>query len=380
MDEKKIRVGLVVDTYLPTQGGAEMHVRNLAKFLALKCHVKIFTNTPGDAKIDGIEVVRSSHKMNKIKAFLNDLLGLYDFIKSCDIIHAHYTYYLSTISVIMGKILNKPVMVTLHGLGTLDSSVERSVLKKIYRFVSFKLATAIFATSNEMAEVASRFVKKEKIFLVTNAVDTQYFKPTAKKESGKTIILSVRRLAPKNGVQYLVEAVPYILNHNSNVEFWITCQDKLEDYIKERVKVLDIGHKIKFLGEIPNHDLLTYYSQADIVVFPSSAESTSIACLEAMSMQKAVVASALSAYKDLLGNEERGLLVKLFDRESSDYNAPMHLPEVKINLLGEKILKLINDKQLCLDLGVAARKYVEENYDWRFVVDKIFKIYISKIN
>ncbi len=379
MNNGKLKIALVTDTYLPVLGGAEMHVKNLAIFLSLYCQVKIFSNTPGDDHVDNIEVIRSSHKINKIRAFLNDIRKLTYLIRSSDIVHAHYTFYLSALSVIIAKLFGKPVVVTLHGLGTLDSSVDKSIFRRLYRYISFKLCSAVIATSQEMADVAQRFVNKRKIFLITNAVDIEFFSPKSVVEKDKIIVLSVRRLAPKNGVQYLVEAIPYILKYNSNIEFWITCQDKLESYIRERAATLGIETNIKFLGEIPNDNLPNYYAQADIVVFPSSAESTSIACLEAMSMEKAVLASALSAYKDLLGREERGLLVNLFDRDTSDYNAPLQLPEEKIKLLGDKILKLANDKQLRLDLGVAARTYVVANYDWRVITKKIVDIYTSLI-
>jgi len=369
------KISIVTDTYLPFLGGAEIHVKNLAKFLQGNNDVEIFTNAPGEESVDGIKVVRNK-KINKFFRLFCDTKSLYLFIKKADIVHGHYTFYLSFLSSIIARLLRKPFVVTLHGLGTLDSSVDKHWVRNVFRYVSLKLSSAVIATSDEMAEVATRFVPKHKIHIITNGVDTNYFKPThIEKQTNKFVVFSVRRLNPKNGVQYLIEAIPEIVKECQDAEFWITGKDKLEEKLKERVKELGVEKNVRFIGMIPNENLIGYFNDADVVVFPSSAESTSIACLESMSMEKAIVASALSAYKTMLGNDERGLMVKLFDREFSDYNAPSKLPSDKIKLLSDSIIRLYNDKELKNELGKKARKYAVENFDWRVLIRRLELIY-----
>ena len=124
---------------------------------------------------------------------------------------------------------------------------------------------------------------------------------------------------------------------------------------------LGVEANFRFIGIVPHAQTVAYYQKADLVVFPSSAEFTSLACLEAMSMQKAIVASNLEAYQDMLGDQERGLLVKLFDRIDWDYNAPMTLSPERIQALAEAILKLATDPALCRMLGERAHRFVVEN-------------------
>jgi glycosyltransferase involved in cell wall biosynthesis len=374
-----MKIGMISDTFLPQIGGAEIHVYRLSRTLRdLGHNVKIFTNTEGEWDVDGFKVIRNHTKKNTPLNMITDMLNLRNFIKEIDIAHCHYTFYLSFLTCPLAKMLRKPNVVTLHGLGTLDSSVGNSPRMKAYRLISFKFADAIIATSSEMAEVAKRFVKKEKIYMIPNGVDTDYFKPSSIQNSKKykIIILSMRRLNPKNGVQYLIEAIPYLIKEIGNeIEFWIAGRKKLEHYLRERVKELNIEKYVKFIGEIPHDKTKYYYDIADIVVFPSSAESTSLACLEAMAMEKAIVASSLRAYKDLLGDNERGLLVKLFDRDYSDYNAPLTLPKDRIKSLADTISTLIQDEQLRKKLGKNARKYVVDTYDWKILGKKIIDVY-----
>lgn len=363
---------MVSDTFLPLIGGAEVHVNNLCMHLQdLDNEIRIFTNAKGNISEDEFLVVR-----NYPPNLILDTISLIKFIRSVDVVHCHYTFYLSSIACLLAKVLRKPSIITLHGLGTLDSSVKKSVIMKLYRWISFKSADMIIGTSNEMVEVAKRFVEEDKVRLIPNAVNTDEFKPFEENHGkNKLIVLSARRLNPKNGVQYLIDAVPYVVEENDQVEFWIMGEKKLESYLRNRVKENGTEKYVKFIGEIPNSEMRYYYNVADIVVFPSSAESTSIACLEAMAMEKVIIASALEPYKILLGDNERGILVTLFDRETSDYDAPLVLPVERLNEISNAIICLSKSENLRVIFGKKSRKFVEDNYDWNIISKKVFSLY-----
>ncbi|MHA1693952.1 MAG: glycosyltransferase family 4 protein [Candidatus Helarchaeota archaeon] len=371
-----MKIGIISDTFLPLIGGAEIHIYNLSrKLMDLGYNITIFTLVDGPENIDGIKVIRAIKK-NEFIWILKNIKRLINFIKSVDIIHGHYTYFLSCLSSIISKLLKKPCIITLHGLGTLNSSVGNSPLKKFYRKMSFHFADIIISTSNEMAKLATNFKDSKRIIVIPNAVDPNIFKPIKKDDNrNKIIVFSPRRLNRKNGVQYLIEAIPYILQKNKNIEFWITGEEKLKPYLEKRVATLNIKKYVKFLGYISNQQMINYYAQADIVVFPSSAESTSIACLEALAMEKPVVASALKPYKDLLEKTNAGVLVKLFDRDYSDYNAPITLPVNRIKELANAIILLVKNPNLRKNFGKNGRIIVLKKYNWDLIIKKISKIY-----
>jgi glycosyltransferase involved in cell wall biosynthesis len=415
-----MKIGMLVDTYLPILGGAEVHVLELSRALrqqgyeitvctavpdkeAMAANREAFTLTPipspksgGGVKME--EPFSPDRAANEVGEEFSTLrlpmlvgggwraaLGiplalprLVAFIRQADFIHCHYSFLLAALGTFLGRLLGKPTAVTLHGLGTLDSSVGRSVLWRLYRFISLRLADTVIATSEEMKSVALRFTSAEKIVVIPNGVDSRRFSPASKPASpvGEVVILSMRRLAPKNGVQYLVEAAPEVLAAAPGVCFWVTGEGKLEGHIRRRVSELGLEKHFRFLGMVPHDQTPDVYRQADIVVFPSSAESTSLACLEAMCMEKAIIASGLSAYKEMLGaSGERGLLVSLFDREDSDYNAPLYLPAERIHELAQAIISLAGDSGLRLRLGHAARSFAAGRYDWGAIAEQTKHIY-----
>ena len=378
----KLKIGMVVDTYLPVIGGAEIHVLELSKALQpLVQEIRVCTGSPA-----GIESIPDQFPVTRIpslgysgwKTWLKlpfALPALFRFIRSVDVVHCHYTFYVSMLVVGLGKLLGKRTAVTLHGLGTLDSSVRNSSVMRFFRWACFKWVDVVIATSEEMREVALRYVPDSRIRIITNGVDTNAFQPSSKNGDKEFAILTMRRLAPKNGVQYLVEAAPRVIAAIPNVVFLIAGEGKLESYIRQRVDELGIGANIRFIGLVPHSQTADYYRMADLVVFPSSAESTSLACLEAMSMEKPIVASNLEAYQDMLGDGQRGVLVNLFDRTASDYNAPLTLPSDRIQSLAEAIIQLASDSRLRMEIGARARRFVIDTYDWRQIASQVLQAY-----
>jgi glycosyltransferase involved in cell wall biosynthesis len=379
----KLKIGMLVDTYLPVIGGAEIHVFELSKALQpLVQEIQIFTGSPAgdEPTLDQFPVTRvRSLAYSGWKTWLKlpfALPALIRFIRSVDVVHCHYTFYLSMLGIVLGKILRKRTAVTLHGLGTLDSSVRNSFVMRFFRRVCFKFVDVVIATSEEMRDVALRYVPDSHIRIITNGVDTTAFQPRLKNGDKEFVILTMRRLAPKNGVQYLVEAAPRVLASIPNAGFWIAGEGKLESYIRRRVDELGIKSNIRFIGLVPHNQTADFYRKADIIVFPSSAESTSLACLEAMSMEKPIVASNLEAYQDMLGNNgQRGILVNLFDRTASDYNAPLNLPSDRIQSLADAIIQLAGDANLRMEMGARARRYVIDTYDWHQIASQVVQAY-----
>ncbi len=380
-----MKIGMLTDTFLPIHGGGEVHVLELSRALRRQGHaVTVATATPGETQVDGFPVLREPRlNLGGRRALARLPLALPRLLRwarTVDMIHAHYSYLMAMAGVWLARFTRRPLVVTLHGLGTLDSSVARDPLvRSLYRAVSLRGADKVIATSEEMRAVALRFVPDERIAVIPNGVDTRTFAPQPAPPREEIVVLSMRRLAPKNGVQYLVEAIPFVRKALPQARFWITGEGKLEAHLRRRVDELGVGDVVTFLGVVPHAQTRDRYAQADVVVFPSSAESTSLACLEAMAMEKAIVASALAAYRQMLGKDERGLLVPLFDRVSSDYDAPLTLPEDRIRALAAAIVRLGRDAGLRAELGRRARQHVVAHYDWDVIARRTVAVYQSLV-
>jgi glycosyltransferase involved in cell wall biosynthesis len=255
----------------------------------------------------------------------------------------------------------------------------------IYRASTLKRAYANIHACWEFDRIAKRIAPKNRHVYMPNPVDDVFFqadpslpRPT-EYPAGKKIILTVRRLVPKNGIQYLVRALPEIRKRIPDVHYLAIGTGRAEEAIKKLAVELGVADIITFKGAVKNEELRPFIGHADVVVFPSSAEATSLACTEVLATGKAVVASSIGGYPELIDDGKNGMLVKLFDRENSDYDAPFDLPADRINLITEAVCKILGDDALRAELGRNARERIEKEFSWRVNGPKIAALYQQAI-
>ena len=105
-------------------------------------------------------------------------------------------------------------------------------------------------------------------------------------------------------------------------------------------------------------DVPRWLAAADVVVMPSRWEGMSLAMLEAMATARPLVATAVAGATEALA-EGGGAVV------------PVEDPDALAHAISERL----NDKELAATEGRAARRRVEEVYDFRITANSIAKLY-----
>ncbi len=378
------------ETFLPRMGGAEIHVANLSRLLVEQNHEVVLVTNEIDAMLarertKGVEVISMPWSRSRMVAIVRVLWAQ---AKRADVIHSHYSYRLATLAGIIGLLQRKPVIVTLHGLGTLNEAGARfpyTLVHAMYRRLSLGLAKRIISTSEDLARVAARYTDSRKMIVIPNGYDSDVFRPGREVSAmvrarlgERPIILTVRRLVPKNGIQYLIEALPSILKRHPDAHCVCIGDGRMRPHIESRISALGIGEAVSLLGEVDNATVPEYLSAARVIVFPSTAESVSIACAEAMGSGVPVVASRVGGLIELLGEDSsRGRLVALCDWTESDYNAPLSLPSRKYEMLADAVCEVLEQAKVPGDARAQiAILYAQKELAWRVVVEKILAQYL----
>ncbi len=117
-------------------------------------------------------------------------------------------------------------------------------------------------------------------------------------------------------------------------------------YRDDHPLVTEYGDDVRFTGL--REDIPAILSTTDIFVLPSYSEGLSNALMEAMASSCACVASDVGGNRYLLQNGVSGLLFPAGDREA----------------LAAHIRRLIDDPAKRRDLGIAARKRIDEVFSW----------------
>ncbi|MGB9854752.1 MAG: glycosyltransferase family 4 protein [Candidatus Bathyarchaeales archaeon] len=379
----RIKVCVVTHLFLPHVGGIERVVYEQSKRLLQKNYEPVILTSEiagkGEYTFDSLKVYcyptfkvgfesgipYSIPKPNSYKLFLKN-------IKNCDIVHVHGHPYLSSFTAVkVAKKFSKPIVLTQHntfieygGFWDLaerlnDFFVGRNVLKAPDKIIVVSKATLNY--------VLSLGADPRKVEVLYNGVDLDKFKPakTPKGDARKSlgipddyfVILTVRRLVYKNGIDSLLEGARIAVEKNPRLLFLVIGNGP--DFEKVNVKIREFGLEKNFrlLGFVPDSYLLHYYEASDVFVLPSkSGEGMPLVLLEAMACGLPIVATKVGGVPEII-NEKCGKIVPPNDAQS--------LAEALVDF-SHKNLSSHRER---------IRKIAEKRHDWNRNVERLIEIY-----
>ena len=125
-------------------------------------------------------------------------------------------------------------------------------------------------------------------------------------------LLSIGRLDPEKGLQYLIDAVDgFLKRHKVNLLLTIVGKGKEEAKLKKKVKEKGLTKHIRFLGYIKNGpDLYHLYQHHDFFVLPSlTGEGLPQTILEAMAWKIPIIATCVEGIPFLVHHQSNGWLI-----------------------------------------------------------------------
>lgn len=161
-------------------------------------------------------------------------------------------------------------------------------------------------------------------------------------------ILYTGRLEYRKGTDVLLAAIPLVLEQTPNVLFELIGNDTGNDY-QNRFRADSAGavlQKVIFRGRVDQDTLSQAYRACDIFVAPSRYESFGLIFIEAMSYGKPVIGCNIGGVPEIITDNYNGLFADAGDAQS----------------LANKIIQLVNNVSLRQELGVMARKTVEDKF------------------
>jgi len=297
---------------------------------------------------------------------------------SIDIVHAHFAYPAGFAGILAKKATEKPLVVTLHGVDIItEPSINYGIrLKKTYdRMVEKVVAHAdkVFAASTFVYQEALNVgCDRERLVLLPNGVDLTRFHPEINgafiaKRLGvekRPLVFTLRAHEPKNGIEYLIRAVPLVVKEIPETIFVIGGDGSLRKYHEALARKLKVDNSCMFVGRISPRELPYYYSACDIFVIPSVTEAFGIVTVEAMACGKPVIGTNVGGTRDIVSDEVSGFLVR--PKESND--------------IANKIISLIENPKQRREMGIKGRKIAEENFDVNKRIDTILSVYHELTN
>jgi glycosyltransferase involved in cell wall biosynthesis len=235
-----------------------------------------------------------------------------------------------------------------------------------------KRANRVIAVSDFTRQELRKYynIPDNRIRVIHNGVDVNKFKPSADKRKVKEelgfnpddiAILSVGRLYARKGLFTLIESMPQVVKRFSNAKFIISGKGQSSEMQKliAHAEKLGVKDNIIFTGYYPDKKLPKLYQAADVFAFSTFYEHHPFAILEALATGLPVVTTNVGGIPETIENGKNGFLVEPFHQKQ----------------LADRILYLLEHPAEAAEMGVQARKTVEERFDWRIVVKKVLKVY-----
>jgi len=270
-----------------------------------------------------------------------------------------------------------PLVIRFHGSDAYFCHLEKRKQKaKNFWFEKRAIngAQAFIAPTSFAGELSKELfgIKNKVIKTIHHGIELRNFTNEFPLTYEKGLILYVGTLIRKKGVlelpeifnkvrKFLPEAKLVLIGGDSSDiktgtnSTWQLMQDQFKD---DDLKYVD------YLGKIPYNEVQNYIRKANICVFPTFAETLGMVTIEAMAMKKPVVSSNIGWANELIIDEESGFLVHPEDHQ----------------LYSDRIIKLLKNDLLCLQMGDNARVRVEDKFDIDKVVFENIEFYKTIIN
>lgn len=274
-----------------------------------------------------------------------------------DIVNTHSSKD-SWISTIAAKIAsNKPKIIRTRHVST---PIKKTILNQLIYNI---LPDIIITTGEEIRKnmINNNEFNPGKILSIPTGVDLERFNPEKIKPAfniKEFTIGTIGVLRSWKGHIYLLESIPLILNHISNIKVFIIGDGPQRENIQNHIKKLNIDKWIVITGH--REDIPEVLASLDVVVHPSYAnEGIPQAILQAMAMKKAIIATDVGSIKEIIKDKVIGLLIQ-----------PKNVKQ-----LAESIILLYKNPVLRNSIAENGRKLVENKFSLKKMLDEIANVY-----
>ncbi|MFA5008362.1 MAG: glycosyltransferase [Candidatus Omnitrophota bacterium] len=208
------------------------------------------------------------------------------------------------------------------------------------------------------------FVPEEKIVIINRWVNLNKFKITdAHKRKQSNTIVSIGRITPSKGYEYLIEGFKKVVRQNPYLKLKIVGspdKTKLDYYqqLKTLVNRFSLNHNVEFCGF--RQDVENVLGEAKIAVSASVIdEAFPRAVLEACACGIPVIATEVGGVSEIIENEVNGIMVEPKNSEA----------------IAKAILKLAGETALADSIAQKAREKIEKMYSMEKSLKETEEVY-----
>lgn len=374
----KLKIGYFIDTFYPMIDGVVQVVDNYARRLSPLCDVTVFAPKIEWHYKDNFpyNVVRSfsapmPFKEYRIPGPEIDLAFRRELERSSlDIVHIHSPFSVGRMGVKYALKNNIPLISTMHSQYKKD--FQRVVKNDLVADFLTDIVVNVFdrcdycwAVNSEVARIFHEDYKCKKLpKVMRNATDmVPESKDSARREitqryginENEFILLFVGRINKLKNVMFICDVLKQLRDEGLPFKMLFAGTGEDENEVKDKIREYSLDDKVIFCGKIENRGLLTRcYAAADLFIFPSLYDASSLVQVEAASQKLPAIFLKGAATASTVTNGVNGII-------ASENEFP------------SKIIEVLNDKQLYKTISDGA--FRDLYITWDDIVREVYESY-----
>lgn len=268
---------------------------------------------------------------------------------------------------------NQPSVIEVQGEVFRKSEKQRNLKSRLLQKIgiwAMRRAVRIRVISRAIYDqVLERGIDERKIRLVSLRVDLDAFNPHNSNlriypnNPNEITVGYIGRLVDGKGLEDLLAAIANLKSkfQISNFKTLVFGTGPIEQKLRKMAQKFGISDLIEWRGFVPYSRVPEALAQIDIFIYPSWHEGFGRSIMEALAMEKAVIATNVGGIPDLIEDGKNGFLV------------PPHNPEQ----LARKIKELLSDKDMRIKFGKAGRERVNKNFEWNQGIKQFADLFLE---
>jgi glycosyltransferase involved in cell wall biosynthesis len=308
-----------------------------------------------------------AHKFFKQRRILKTYLN-----SSTDLVVSHCT---PSLFPSLGHLGHKPLVCHFHGPRYLERAMEGAnpMSVQVSKFIEQRVYARtdhVITLSQYMKNVlvANYRFPEEKISVIPGGVSLDRFRRQVSRTEAREllgippdrpVILTVRRLECRMGLENLIEAMTEVRKAHSDALLLIAGKGRLRQKLSAQIQSQNLSHNIRLVGAVADETLPLYYQAADFSIVPTIAyEGFGLILLESLASGTPVLGTPVGAIPEVL--------TPLSDLLLLENTTPHALANgIRGALSGHRTLPT---PQQC-------ETYAATNYDWSLIGSKVDAIY-----
>ena len=285
--------------------------------------------------IDGLEVYHPRFfyipgvfkSLDGFFLFFSSLLTIFRIRHSFqfDIIDAHFAYPDGFAAVLLGKVFQIPVTVTLRG--TIIPFSKYFLRRQLIRWTLLQVKK-VFSVAEFLKNAAVRLgIPEKKIIVVRNGVDNTKFQLLDREASRERlripddykIIISIGGLTERKGFHRVIEVLPEIIKElkDKNIIYIIVgaacAEGDYSSVLRKQIITQNLNNSVWMVGQKVHDELSLWLNSADVFCLATRNEGCPNVIIEAIACGLPVVATDVGGNREIVTSEELGFLVKFGD-------------------------------------------------------------------